>query len=157
MNHQVEKFLPLPSEIIEKIKIYVSFSLPFFMKENIKIQSTHIKLKILNKKWRKIYLDLELIPLDPLESKFSSWELYLYRNLNDSEIHQFIENLSECGCCMRHSEGIWMGPPHCSRNIIGSRTFKKYFNHSKNRCSCWCRHNIRHLLRIQEITYFNKL
>lgn len=64
---------------------------------------------------------------------------------------QFItEQLASCGCCKRHSQGIY-SEPHCiklrpSKSLRAAREMKHYSGLSI--CSCPCRHILRRILNI---------
>ena len=53
-----------------------------------------------------------------------SWEEMIYRKTNKEKRQQLFKALSNCGCCERHSCGVY-DEPHCF-DIVGSHTTKKY-------------------------------
>lgn len=131
--------LPLP--LREKMIYYAHPKMNDELKRAIKVTACHYYLKNIYNKWQNDFEQFNM----PI-----SWENTLARLLSNEKQNELIDGLKQCGCCNRHSRGVF-NTPHCN-TIVGSYTFRKY--HLKRtwygkRCNCWCRLQMRHILNIQ--------
>lgn len=141
----INKFEKLPDDLINKILKFAYPKLDDTFKKSIKIVSTHIKIALLIKEWLRI----KDIPIP-----FSVDWCDFIKN-TDHNMNELFHNLKECGCCERHSTGIYHnseGEPisHFKDKINGSFTIKKLHNKTTlcgSKCSCSCRHNMRQVLQ----------
>ena len=74
---------------------------------------------------------------------------------NKDEIKFITEQLTNCGCCKRHSQGI-DATPHCSsirpkQSLRASRQMKNHFGN--NLCTCPCRHILRRIINLNTKSY----
>ena len=74
---------------------------------------------------------------------------------NKDEIKFITEQLSNCGCCNRHSQGI-TARPHCTsirpkQSLRASRQMKNHFG--KKLCNCPCRHILRRIINLNTNSY----
>ena len=141
----INKFEKLPDDLINKILKFAYPKLDDTFKKSIKIVSTHIKIALLIKEWLRI----KDIPI-PFSVDWCDFIKDTDHNMNE-----LFHNLKECGCCERHSTGVYHnseGEPnsHFKDKINGSFTIKKLHNKTTlcgSKCSCSCRHNMRQVLQ----------
>ena len=141
----INKFEKLPDDLINKILKFAYPKLDDTFKKSIKIVSTHIKIALLIKEWLRI----KDIPI-PFSVDWCDFIKDTDHNMNE-----LFHNLKECGCCKRHSTGVYHnseGEPisHFKDKINGSFTIKKLHNKTTlcgSKCSCSCRHNMRQVLQ----------
>ena len=135
----------LPEEIRSKIYYYALPKMDKKLKRSIEVTSAHHCIQRMDNIWSKPYFDENRQRMHPP----FSWEEMIYKNTNKEKREQLIIALSNCGCCERHSCGIY-DKPHCLQ-ITGSQTIKKrdkkYTFYGKS-CNCWCRFQIRFLKNI---------
>ena len=148
----------LPDEIINYIFYMANPRLNARLKEELLVESSHMMLYIHNLKWNLGYDKFinkthELKSYDnkditPGYLYVKSFEL-LYTNDCVSIIKK---NLLNCGCCKRHSMGIYDNP-HCNKirkqNIIKQKRYNNYAlswipeDNIEYKCPCPCRSVIR--------------
>ena len=146
----INKFEKLPDDLINKILKFAYPKLDDTFKKSIKIVSTHVKFNLLIKEW--------LQTKDTQIPGSGDWCDFIKNT--DHNMNELFHNLKECGCCERHSTGVYHnseGEPisHFKDKINGSFTIKKLHNktttynytYSGSKCICSCRHNMRQVLK----------
>ena len=132
----MEVFQTLPEELRLKMLYFSHPIMNSNMKHAIRITAAHHKIKRIESNWNHDY----------------SWNETVCENTTQEERSEIIDILSKCGCCIRHSQGVYQ-EPHCS-HITGSHTTKKFHNKegfNYKRCTCWCRSNIRIFMTLENI------
>ena len=140
----MNKFEQLPDEIIRKILYYAYPKVDDTFKKSIKIASSHVKLNIIIDEWIKI----KDIPFQ--DSIHYSTSI---KNTKQN-IYEIFHNLKNCGCCERHSQGVYYNIDgdtilHFQDKINDDFTIKK--KHKKTtydgkKCTCHCRHHMRQII-----------
>ena len=134
----MEIFQNLPYEIKEKIFMYAIPNIDNNFKKAIYVQSCR-------KYSNKIYNNWLC------ETSGLSWGEYLKKYYNNhTEPERYKRGLLNCGCCLRHSNGIY-NQPH-NKEIIGSQCIHKFENDytlDGKKCTCSCRIILRGLLQIE--------
>ena len=133
----------LPNELKSKIQILAHPKIDYLHKKSLEITSVHHIILRLYTVWKKA---------DPLFR--CRWQEMIYFNLSQTERYYIFNILSQCGCCHRHSNKVFKNSCHCC-DIQGSLTKKKFNKkiHEDNKekiCTCWCRHQIRWLIRADD-------
>ena len=145
----------LPSDIIIDIFCMANPHLNFDLKEELLLESSHMMLYLHNLKWNLGYdkfINNTLYLKNYDETDITPGYLYVrsFELLYTKECISIIKkNLFNCGCCIRHSKGIYDNQ-HCNKirkhNIIRKKRECNYFSSyipSENSCSCPCRSVIR--------------
>ena len=134
----------LPKEIRSHIFTYSCPKMDDFIKRGILVSSTHQNLLRASRNWNLLHN--------------TNWENFIYQYYSANERMRIFNGLINCGCCLRHSTGFFSHFTHCD-SIHGSVTMKKFnlkdapcqlVDVSIKKCSCWCRHNMRHLCRVDD-------
>ena len=98
--------------------------------------------------------------LNDVETTYEFPDHYRYARsmkvyFNHDELQFITEQLTNCGCCKRHSQGI-KDEPHCVkiRKHQSLRAMRQMRNHfGTNVCTCPCRHILRRILNINNNVY----
>tara|TARA_A100001015_G_C14595590_1_gene558390 strand:+ start:93 stop:506 length:414 start_codon:yes stop_codon:yes gene_type:complete len=125
----------LPHEIRMKMLYYAHPIMNETLQRAIKVTAAHQLIKRLNTQW------MVVVP-PPIQ-----WCDFIENNLSKEERKELFNTLANCGCCHRHSHGVYHNRCHCS-NVVGSHTTKQYHKKttwSYKKCSCWCRMQMRQL------------
>lgn len=130
----MEVFQNLPYELCLKIMIFSHPSMESSMKHAIRVTSTHQRIKRIQRKW----------------NPENTWDETTQQVTTQEERIEMIDTLAQCGCCVRHSQGVYK-EPHCT-HITGSHTIKK--KHKKKTydnklCTCWCRLHMRQFINLE--------
>lgn len=128
----------LPHEIRMKMLYYAHPTISETLKRAITVTATHQHIKRLHTQW------MNVVP-PPIH-----WCDFLENALSKEERKELFNNLANCGCCHRHSHGIYRCRRHCN-NVVGSHTRKQYHKKttwSYKKCSCWCRMQMRLLISL---------
>ena len=98
--------------------------------------------------------------LNDVETTYELPDHYRYAHsmlvyFNKDELKFITEQLTNCGCCNRHSQGI-TATPHCisirpKQSLRASRQMKNHFG--KNLCTCPCRHILRRIINLNTNSY----
>ena len=136
-----QKIKELPLELRLHILMYTLPRVDDLTKRAIKVTSIHHSILRANKKW------CVLINMD--------WQEFLSQYYTENDLIEIYNALSDCGCCIRHSKGLFNNMVHCN-NVGGSFTRNKFNKRNvmgwdNKKCSCWCRHQLRHVIRILEL------
>ena len=107
----------------------------------IKVTAAHQLIKRLNAQW--------MVEVSPQ----IYWCDFIENKLSKEERKELFNTLAKCGCCHRHSHGVYSSRYHCC-DIVGSHTTKQ--RHQKTtlsykKCSCWCRTHMRQLASIDSL------
>ena len=138
-------YAELPKEIRLKIYYYALPKMSERLKRAINVTSSHQCFQRIHKIWTTPYFDENgerVHPPFPLEE-------LIYRKTDEEKRYHLLKSLSNCGCCERHSSGVY-DKPHCL-DIVGSHTKKKHnkkYTHDGKLCNCWCRMHMRNLQNI---------
>lgn len=132
----MEVFQKLPFELRMKMMIYSHPSIDLSMKRAIRVTATHQRIKRIKRKWKLN----------------DAWHETICKVTTQEERSQMIDTLSQCGCCVRHSQGVYK-EPHCT-HITGSHTIKK--KHKKKTydnklCTCSCRLHMRNFISLENV------
>ena len=125
----------LPHDICMKILYYAHPTMEESLQTAIEVTAAHRCLKRHHNIW------MGVIP--PL----INWQDCLKTYLSKEHRKELFLSLQKCGCCLRHSKGVFQHRQHCN-HIVGSRTLKPYHERrtwSNKTCTCWCRSQMRHL------------
>ncbi len=125
----------LPHEIYMNILYYAHPVMDESLQTAIQVTASHRCLKRHHNTW------LRVIP--PL----THWQDYLETSLSKEDRKKIFLSLQNCGCCLRHSKGVFKYRQHC-HHIVGSRTVKPYHKRKtwlNKTCTCSCRSQMRHL------------
>tara|TARA_A100001035_G_C27784602_1_gene503651 strand:- start:2809 stop:3306 length:498 start_codon:yes stop_codon:yes gene_type:complete len=148
----------LPTEVINYIIYMANPRLDEELKEELLLEASHMMLYKHNLKWNSGYNKFikKTYNLKNYDNKnttcgylyVKSFEL-LYTNECISIIKK---NLLNCGCCERHSNGIYDNS-HCNKirkfNIIKLKRYNNYslssipYKNLKHKCPCPCRNVVR--------------
>lgn len=139
INQFIKKFENLPNDLIYKILQEAYPKKNMELEKAIKLESTHLRMRQMVNRWLKI-------------RNIISWDNYV-KNSNENLLELF-NNLKNCGCCERHSTGIYYNIdnepiPHFTGKITGSLTRKKFHNKiniNDKMCMCPCRGNMRTIM-----------
>ena len=138
-------YAELPKEIRFKIYYYAIPKIDENTKRAIEVTSAHQCFQRMYSMWCRPYFDRNGERVHPP----FSWEEMIYRKTNKEKRQQLFRALSNCGCCERHSCGVY-DKPHCF-DIVGSHTTTKYhkkYTYYGKSCNCWCRLQMRSLQNI---------
>lgn len=143
----MENINHLPAELRAKMLYYAHPKMESPMKRGIRVTLSHWQLRSIWKKWSMPFYEENGENVRPE----IHWQDMLCRYSTKEMRRECFINLSQCGCCERHSQGVFK-QAHC-KTIIGSHTFKKRHERQtwigKN-CDCWCRAQMRHLANIDQ-------
>ena len=136
----------LPTNLIEYIFFMANYRLDNNIKKELKLKVAHMMCKKHYDWWHielsKWWIENRLDENDYIESdniEFPNnlyYDKSLFNYFNNYEINFIKENLLHCGCCVRHSYGIYQNKPHC----LNIKNKKKIF------CNCFCRHILRKII-----------
>ena len=129
----MEVFQNLPYELRAKMVYYSHPSMDSSMKRAIRVTATHHHLKRIKRTWKLN----------------ATWHETICKATTQEERSEMVDILAQCGCCARHSQGVYQDP-HCT-HITGSHTIKK--KHKKKTydnklCTCWCRLHMRQFITL---------
>ena len=127
-------FNNLPNDIKNKIMYLAHPILSDQLKRSIKVESANKSLEYLN----KIYIDYCI----KNSNENINFKDIINKVFDKNQKKIIINNLKQCGCCERHSKGIF-SKPHCNNVNVKHTITKKETLLKSNKCNCWCRHNIR--------------
>lgn len=140
----------LPIEVRKTMLYYAHPKINDDLQRAIEVTAAHHCLKRIQRIWtnRTPFVSIHHENMIPS----ICWEEMLYLYLPIERQLELIDHLKKCGCCTRHSKGVFT-KPHCT-HIVGSHTFhsrhlKYTWGHKK--CTCWCRSQIRHFQSIHSM------
>ena len=154
----IKNLKKLPDELINHIFYMSNPRLNEKLKEELLVEASHMMLYMHNLKWESGYDKFiskthDLNNYDDKDNTPGYLYVKSFEILYTNECISIIKkNLFKCGCCVRHSQGIYDNP-HCSKirkcNRIRLKRNKKYSvswmpdENIEHTCHCPCRSVIR--------------
>ena len=158
MNELIARIKELPDEISEMIMFMAQPRLDETFQKELRLESAFMLCEQHYNWW---YPKMTCYwHLNDVETTYEFPDHYRYGRsmlvyFTKDELKFITEQLTNCGCCKRHSCGIHT-TPHCTtiRPKQSLRARREMNNHYGNKsCTCPCRHILRRILNINTDVY----
>jgi hypothetical protein len=158
MNELIVKIKELPDELFEMIMFMAQPRLDEELKKELRIESALILCEQHYNWWYPKMMCYW--HLNDVETTYEFPDHYRYDRsmliyFTKDELKFITKQLTNCGCCEHHSQGIH-ATPHCItiRPKQSLRAIREMNNHYGNKCcTCPCRHILRRILNINTNVY----
>ena len=158
MNELIARIKGLPDEITEMIMFMAQPRLDEDFQKELRLESAFMLCEQHYNWW---YPKMTCYwHLNDVETTYEFPDHYRYGRsmlvyFTKDELKFITKQLTNCGCCQRHSQGIHT-IPHCTtiRPKQSLRAIREMNNHYGNKCcTCPCRHILRRILNINTNAY----
>ena len=158
MNELIVRIKDLPDEISEMIMFMAQPRLDEAFQKELRLESAFMLCEQHYNWW---YPKMTCYwHLNDVETTYEFPDHYRYGRsmlvyFTKDELKFITKELTNCGCCKRHSRGIH-ATPHCTtiRPKLSLRAIREMNNHYGNKCcTCPCRHILRRIININTNVY----
>ena len=151
----VKNLKRLPDELVNYIIFMANPRMSYVLQKELHLEATHIMCEQHYNWW---YPKLARYwHLNDVETMYEIPKQYHYGNslryyFEKEELKFIIKQLSNCGCCERHSKGIIPNVSHCltireNQSIRARIQMKNHYG--DDQCTCSCRHILRNIQRLK--------